>query len=271
MLFGKKKCTQCESSYDKVEETCPVCGAQDEHYRELQVPENVIWLPMVKQILLFVFGYAGLMILGFIGELITMCFHATVDAAYYMSVNAIRYLGILVLMVIFLWNNFPKFKKSFTKAKPYLIGLAGGVALLASNIIINLIINSFYTTTVNQNQSVANDMVMQYPVLCIIILGFVGPIVEELTYRVGLFNFLLRGKRWIAYLVSIAIFALIHFDFFAGSAEAYINELLNLPSYIAAGLIMTFLYDRFGLASSLVAHVFNNLYSVIIAIILTMI
>lgn len=268
MLFRKKKCTQCGSSYDVVDETCPMCGTRDEHFRELQIPENVVWLPIVKQMLLFVFGYIGLNVLSLLAELVVGGFFKEVNAAYYMTINSIRYFGIFVAMIILLWNSFPRFKKSFKGWQPYLIGLAGGVALILSNIIINVIINSFYTTSTNQNQSVANDMVIMYPVLCVFLLGIVGPLVEELTYRVGLFTFLLRTKKWIAYIVTILIFALIHFNFFAKTSEEWINELLNLPTYIAAGLIMTFIYDKFGLAASSTAHIFNNLYSVLVTILL---
>ena len=269
MLFSKKKCTQCGSSYDVVDETCPMCGTRDEHFRELKIPENVVWLPIIKQILLFVFGYVGLNVLSLLAELILGGLFKEVNAAYYMTMNSVRYFGILIAMVILLWNNFPRFKKSLIKWQPYLIGLAGGVALILSNIIINMIVNSFYTTSTNQNQSVANDMVTLYPVLCVFLLGIVGPVVEELTYRVGLFTFLLRTKKWIAYIVTILMFALIHFNFFAQSGAEWINELLNLPTYIAAGLIMTFLYDKFGFAASSTAHIFNNLYSVLVTIIIT--
>ena len=76
---------------------------------------------------------------------------------------------------------------------------------------------------------------------------------------------------WVAYIVTPLIFALIHFDFFAGSAEGYINELLNLPSYIIAGVTLTIIYDKFGLSTSIVAHCGNNLISIFMSIFLNLI
>ena len=48
-------------------------------------------------------------------------------------------------------------------------------------------------------------------VLGVILFGIIGPIVEEFGYRVGLFNFLNRTNKIIAYCACGLIFGLIHF------------------------------------------------------------
>ena len=268
MLFHKKKCTQCGSSYDVVDETCPTCHTPDEHYQELNIPKNLIWVSFVKQLILFGVGYLGLKILGLLAELCLMLFGIQNETTYAMAVNTIRYVGIFAAMIIILWNDFPKFRKTFARAFPYLIGLAGTAALIFSNIFINVIVSYFYTTSENANQTLANSMVAQYPILCIIVLGIMGPIVEEITYRLGLFTFFCRINKYAAYAITVVIFALIHFSFFNNTMEEFINELWNLPSYIVAGFLLTLWYDKFGLASSITAHIGNNLYAVIMTIIL---
>ena len=266
MLFGRKKCSKCESEYDVALDTCPACHAQDEEFEKRGVDNKLLWLPWIKQVLLFLFGWLGLHLLSLVAELIAMPFIKEVNVHYYMLVNGIRYAGVLVAMVILLWNSFPRFKRFFNKAAPYLLGLAGGAAILGATFVYNVIVNIFYQPTVNQNQSVANDMVNTYPILCILLLGFVGPIVEELTYRVGLYTFFNRINKYLAYAVTIVVFGLIHFNFFA-KGDDMINELVNLPIYMISGFLLTLWYDKFGLASSCVAHVFNNLYSVLMTII----
>ena len=95
-----------------------------------------------------------------------------------------------------------------------------------------------------------------------------------MTYRVGLFSFLMRTKRWLAYMVTIIVFAFIHFDFTSiltgiqtGVWDTLINEILNLPEYMMAGAVLCVLYDTCGLSASIIAHVGNNLFSIFLYII----
>ena len=94
------------------------------------------------------------------------------------------------------------------------------------------------------------------------ITGIIGPICEEFAYRVGLFNLGMRINRLTAYLFATVVFGLIHMHDFAS-----VNEWLNFPSYLIAGGILAFTYDRFGLSASITAHVVNNLYAVILTLI----
>ncbi len=267
MLFGKKNCKNCGSSYDIAEDTCPACHDINETFNALHLPKNVIWLPAITQLILFGIGYVGIDILSFIGQIIIANFFEEIDATYYMIINTIRYVGAFAAMFIVLTPYLRKFAKHLKKVIPYLIGVLGFMALIGFNIIYNGIVSLFYTTSESDNQAVANSMISTYPVLCVFVLGIIGPLVEEGTFRLGMFNFLLRVNKWVAYVVTILFFGFIHFNFFAGSVEGYINELLNLPSYLFAGFALTFLYHKFGFGASATAHILNNLYSVIIFII----
>jgi membrane protease YdiL (CAAX protease family) len=102
-------------------------------------------------------------------------------------------------------------------------------------------------------------LVKDSPIISLITFGFLGPIVEEWTYRLGLFQYLKGRSKWLAYLVTLTIFGLIHFDF---STTNLTNELFNLPIYLVAGAWFCFLYDRFGLKVAMATHIFNNLLSV---------
>ena len=70
------------------------------------------------------------------------------------------------------------------------------------------------------------------------------------------------ANRLAAYLFATVVFGLIHMHDFAS-----VNEWLNFPSYLIAGGILAFTYDRFGLSASITAHVVNNLYAVILTLI----
>jgi len=272
MLFGKKICSKCGSNYDIVESTCPVCHERDENFESLGIPKQIIWLPFYKQLLLFIIGFIGLNILGIIAELFAIPFKDNFsEVGLTMFMNTFRYVGVAMGMGFLIWNHWPRFKEHFNRAFPYLIGLAGGAAVIGAQVFINMITNAIYPTSVNENQTLVNSVIDAFPVLSIFLLGIIGPVVEEFTYRLGLFSFLARSKKWIAYLVTTIVFAFIHFNFFAGNLDAYIVELVNLPSYIVAGFLFCLWYDKFGLASSITAHCVNNLYSILMFFVLKLI
>ena len=115
----------------------------------------------------------------------------------------------------------------------------------------------------SENESVLREIIKAFPALSVFVFGIVGPFCEELTYRVGLFG-CFKKYKWLAYLTSIIVFALMHFGF---TSPNIIDELVNLPIYLFSGAAFAFAYDKFGLAGSLSAHVTNNLYAIIASII----
>lgn len=262
MLFGKKNCSKCESSYDIVEDTCPVCGAHNEEFEIRRVPRHHVWLPIYKQLIIFALGIIALNI---ISEIFGLTWGRSLEqptVTYVMVVNLVRYTVVAGLIAVTLIGSFGKFKKSFTDWLPYLVGFFAGFLLMGVNIAYSMIVNLFYETTTNENQTLANAMVESYPLISILVLGFIGPVVEEFTYRVGLFSFLTRLHRVAAYIITILIFAFIHFDFFA-TGEALINEWIHLPLYAICGAALCVLYDTMGLSASVMAHVTNNLISIL--------
>ncbi|MBP5694703.1 MAG: CPBP family intramembrane metalloprotease, partial [Bacilli bacterium] len=104
-----------------------------------------------------------------------------------------------------------------------------------------------------------------YPITCLFIFGLIGPICEEITYRVGLFSLLKRKNRALAYLVTIAVFALIHFNF-SNDPATLLNEIINLPYYMFAAFAFSFAFDKFGFAASATAHISNNLISLFLVV-----
>jgi membrane protease YdiL (CAAX protease family) len=96
--------------------------------------------------------------------------------------------------------------------------------------------------------------------------------VEELTYRVGLFNAISSRNRIAAYVVSALVFGFLHFNIPLNADGAIdqaklIEEFINIPSYIVSGLVFGYIYEKEGFAGSSVAHITNNLISYILSII----
>lgn len=262
MLFKHKNCSKCGSSYDIVEDTCPVCHAHNEDFEALKIPETHLWLPVYKQVMLFLFGFVLLNIISSLMSLILSRYFVEKSVNLSMIINSVRYSCVAGAMAIVLIHSYPKFKKPFLKILPYVVGFASGFLLIGINLAYNTIVSLFYTTATNENQSLANSLVNAFPVASFFLLCFVGPVVEEFTYRVGLFSFLTRIHRAVAYVVTILLFAFIHFDFGA-TGDALITEFINLPLYMFSGAALCLLYDFMGLSASVTGHIVNNFISIL--------
>ena len=126
--------------------------------------------------------------------------------------------------------------------------------------------NLFQQAGVNANEASIDSTTSLYPFLSIVIFGIVGPICEEFTYRVGLFTFIKKYNRVAAYLITALVFGLLHFTF---NIDTIVTELINLPSYIVSGLLLCYFYDYKGFGASTIAHITNNLFALLMQLILS--
>ncbi|MBR4378419.1 MAG: CPBP family intramembrane metalloprotease [Bacilli bacterium] len=229
--------------------------------------------PLKKQILFFSLGWLGFQIIATviqitIGGVYAYMHNVSLQDALYNSgnvvsilVNSTAYIALLVTLLLIGNRDLLKIVKSFGQWQSYLAGVICFASIIAFNIIYGNIINILKTpVSDNANQQGLETMDAAFPVISMVIFGFVGPICEELTYRTGLFSLLKRKNRVVAYLVTIVVFALIHFNFSA-NMNTLINELLNLPYYMFAAFAFSFTYDRFGFAGSVTGHIINNVFS----------
>lgn len=266
MLFKEKNCSECGSNYDVVEATCPHCHAPNRDFKALKIPSHHVWLPIYKQLIIFLLGIVALNLVSLVLSLTISRYFEEDSVTLLLILNYTRYLVVAGAICATLIGSYPKLKNSFTDWLPYLVGFFAGFLLIGLNLAYNAAVSLFYEMETNDNQSLANALVMSYPLLSILLLGFIGPSVEEFTYRVGLFSFLTRIHRSVAYVVTILIFAFIHFDFTA-TGNALINEFVHLPVYMISGAALCVLYDTLGLSASLTAHVVNNILSTLPVII----
>jgi membrane protease YdiL (CAAX protease family) len=168
-------------------------------------------------------------------------------------------LGGLAAIVLSTRRNifFSKYKRGLD----YIYGIGYALTIVIVSMIVGAIISIFHTPADNNNQAAAVAVAKNYPIIAFFLLGFLGPICEELTYRVGLYSFFRRINKYLAFGVTIVVFALIHFDF---RASDIINELWSLPSYLISGFILTLAYEHRGPACSMTAHVLYNIFAFLI-------
>ena len=87
---------------------------------------------------------------------------------------------------------------------------------------------------------------------------FLVPVAEELLHRGAIFGGLYKRSRLAAYLVSVAVFALIHIVAYIGHFEPK-HLLLCFVQYIPAGICLAISYDITGcIAAPILLHAAIN-------------
>ncbi|MDD7315968.1 MAG: type II CAAX endopeptidase family protein [Bacillales bacterium] len=277
-MYFKNKCPICNHEYDAMEPKCPNCNEiNNRNIDATRYPKSIVF-PFWKQLLLFFTGWAGFQIIAYLVMYLARLFTSD-EAILSAIINFGSYFILGIAMSFILWKDWKKIFNSFKGWRTYVFGLAGlGAIFVFSNfwsIIIQLL---QIDVSDNINQSSVVNLVVTYPLLSIIVIGIIGPLCEELAYRAGLFSFLKRINSIFAYVISALIFALIHFDFNSiivgfetSNWSILINELINLPPYVFAGLTFTFLFEKFGFGCGLFAHILNNVYSIFATLLLNFI
>lgn len=223
------------------------------------------------RLLIFLTGFLGLFVLSFIIEIIVYIVDPSYldkNSTHYVDglgiINTCRYSLALLLFIILLFPFLKDIFKKFKNYKNVLMGLALGILLIAVTIAYNNLIDAIvgkYEPI--DNEILAREFIAKYPFLAVFTIGLIGPIIEELTYRFGLFELCKKKNLILAYIMSIFLFASIHFL----SSNDIKVTLLNLPNYLIAGGILTFSYHKYSLEASLTAHILNNMFAIIVQII----
>jgi uncharacterized protein len=140
----------------------------------------------------------------------------------------------------------------------------GFVAIfVVSNMIIPTILANFGYTGGTANQNKLNTMIEDYPVIMAVNIVLIGPVIEELVYRVTAFRLVARRSRILAYLVSSLLFGFQHV-YEAVVYHHHYAEIWNMTAYAVTGVILAYLYEkRRNIMVPLGTHVLNNLLGVI--------
>lgn len=274
-------CNNCNQKHDVYALRCPKCHNLNDQRPNYNFTRNMDWLSLLRQLLLCVGGYLLIQILSVILSLILTTYftslfinsgYALEDALilvteelslpkYLMLINGLTYLVTLIYVIVIALPYLKDLIKDYTKLKNIFGGVVGFLCLLGASVLYTTIISTFYDFSSNDNQNSIVAITKDFPFLSFLVFAIIGPIVEEFIYRVGLFNSVYRlNKRWLAYLITGVIFGFIHFNF---TSSDMINELVNLPNYIISGLILSYIYENYSFAGSSIAHILNNVVSLI--------
>ena len=268
MYFKKRQCPNCETKYDEMSDYCPHCMARNDENLEFKKRHAMSFLPWGRELALFLTGWIGLLGLQVIMTLFIPLFGSIDKVTSSMLINSLSYASLfLILFAIGTIPTWAYVRDIFSKFKigwAYLFGAVGFIVLASMSFFSSFIIQLVRPGAgEGGNQTAIVELVKNFPLISIFIIGIIGPICEELTYRVGLFTLLRRVHPALAYIVTALLFGLIHFDY---GSQDLVLEFLYLPNYIFAGVCFSFLYEKKGFATSTFAHVLNNLLSVCLII-----
>ena len=266
---------------DPTESLCPHCGKPGPYFKEAQSFKHHVHCGWPRQLISFLVGWAGFQLAGLIVSIVmSQIFLATnpnttvTDANTWLNtpwpsleLTTIAYSLVLIGLFITHWSDRRELFKPFKNGLSYAFGAAGGIALILSSILWGNLVQVLWPwATSNANQTALEAMIKASPVLCVFLLCFMAPIAEEISYRVGLFGFFNRWYVYAAYIIAPLVFGLIHFGWNAIGTDAIYVELVDIPSYIFAGVGFALLYDFCGFGASSLAHITNNLISVLVSI-----
>ena len=256
LLFGKN-CPNCHTYHDATLNECPKCHKSNELRERGEISDNIVFLHPIAQVGLFLggFAYVGMLIC----EIISPLFLTSSEKSLLTESLLLFFTYLLMfagLMSIPLFTRRKDFFKKFTRPLDYAFGAGYAGLILVGELMVTLFISVFNQNAFsNGNQDDIIKYITNYPILMIFTLCLLGPICEEMTYRVGLYSFLRRINRALAFIVPAVIFAFIHFRFDFNNIT---GELLALPSYLIAGIILAFAYEHRGPACAMTAHILYN-------------
>ena len=253
-------CAECGNSYDRLLLRCPFCHKGNEERPDTRMT----FLPIPHQISLFLIGIIGVNVIAAIFSIIFSVAVKDNDPYKYLLINSMTYVTLFVIDFCVILKYYNEFLEPFKKGRTYIAGLIGFAVVYGGSLLISVIMSSLVPSAgTGENQTIAEMMVLNNPIVCVFVLGLMGPFVEECAYRVGLFSLCKRASRILAYVLTIIVFTVIHIDFFA---DNLVNELVALPDYLFAAAIFCVLYHFEGFGAVYIAHALNNLLSVILIV-----
>ena len=222
--------------------------------------ERNLLVPTKKQMLLGILCWVMYQI-GF-GLIFVFCFDTEKQHGYYqfqLSVMCASFILTAVCFAPFLARSFAavRLRRLFGDVlKAYGMEWVMSFVISIWIVMINLL---FSTEQVNPNQEIIESMVGYSPIPMFICTVILGPITEECLVRGMIFGPICRKSPLLAYVVSAAVFAVLHLIAGIGSVS-WLTMLQNFISYLPSGIVLGWMYQRTGtLAGPIALHCFINL------------
>ena len=138
---------------------------------------------------------------------------------------------------------------------------AGLVGLYGLNELVYRLTNLIFTNRTNLNDTTISAQIHDAPHMTLLIVIVLAPFVEEVLFRGLVFGNLKGKSRGVAYLVSCALFALLHVWQFA-VVHQDITYFVLMLQYLVPGVVLAWAYEHSGtLWTSIGVHAVANALS----------
>lgn len=223
--------------------------------------ENSEILPAKTKLTFFLvgFSYTGLLVLSIFWAIL-LAFFSDDKSFISICVQSFTYISLLAIFVFIARKSKKYFINELKNVENYIHGIAFGFIAIAAEIAVNLLVQTFFPSEVNGNQAAVVDLFTNYPTIMFFVTVFVGPLCEEITYRVGLFGLIKEKNETLALIVASFVFAFVHMSF---TDTTFVAEITSFPTYLVIGFVLTYAYKKYGLPCSFIAHLIINLISVL--------
>ena len=203
----------------------------------------------------------NLIIYIFLPSLLPLFFTNNINSKEYTLLMFITYMLLTIYFIFInkkeLKNNIKdfKFNKLKTTINIFIIGIG---LMLLSNYIINYLI---IPNGISNNELGNRNMLLNNKIIYSILLSLIIPFLEEIVFRLN-FKKIIKNKYVYLFLTSI-IFSLLH-----NISDTKIIELLYIIPYFILGYTLGLIYYKTdNIIYSLLAHIFNNTFVVILLLI----
>lgn len=177
------------------------------------------------------------------------------------------YLFVFSTVAVVLFSSYLKQSLSLMKGKWVAqIGYActlGTIKFYFFNIVSSLLILLLNPGGSSTNQVMIESMTTESPLMMMITTVILAPFLEEMVFRVGIFQLIYEKSRWLAYALSSFSFGFVHI--YAGLFAGDLSQLLFLLPYGLLGFVLCHLYEkRDSIFVPMIVHSLNNLIAMLV-------
>lgn len=188
------------------------------------------------------------------------------DIAYNIYLISLEIITFIILAFLYrkrLKKDFIDFDKNY---KDYLsLGFRTWALSMFFMAISNYIINYFILNQIAANQTVNEAIISKMPLYTIIGMIILGPIIEEMVFRIGPKDNIKNKKAY--YVVSVLLFAGLH----AINGISSPIELIYFIPYSTMAIGFAYMFDKTdNIFTSALIHTFHNTFTIILLVIVKM-
>lgn len=211
----------------------------------------------------FIFGQ---LLFSLLFMLVVMVTNTNIETAKMDAMFNLVYMITMAIFAVILF--FPYLKKSLEYMKGRWLKetlyacTKGTILFYFANILSSLLILLLNPNSSSANQDAIIELASSAPVIMVITTVFVAPFLEEMVFRVGIFQMFYDKNPMLAYLLSSLAFGFVHI--MSGLFGGDLTQILYIVPYSLLGFVLCHMYEkRDSIFVPMLVHAINNAIAMI--------